>query len=49
MVISLENLGGLDWGNHWDQKLELREVPLVGYQEGMVMENLRDNEWEKQW
>ena len=49
MVILLENLGDLDWGNHWDKKLKLREVPLRGYHEGMVMENLRDNEWEKHW
>ena len=29
--------------------LELREVPLIRYHEGMVMENLRNNEWGRQW
>ena len=49
MIIVLVRLRDLEWGYHWDQKLELREVTLVGYQEGTVMENLRYDDWEKHW
>ena len=47
------NLGYLNWKSNWEQnwdnKLELREVTLMGYQELMVMENLRDNELGRHW
>ena len=43
------NLGGLHWESHREkhseQKLELREVPLTDYQEGMLMVNFKAPEW----
>ena len=39
--ISYGNIFGklsyLDWDNHWGEKLQLREVPLMGSQDGKVM------------
>ena len=44
MEILLANLRGIYWGHHWGHNLELKEVPLMGYKEVMVMTNLRDND-----
>ena len=30
-------LSYLDWDHHWGDKLQLREVPLMGSQDGKVM------------
>ena len=35
----------VDWEHYCYQKLELVEVPLMGYQEEMVMENLKYPKW----
>ena len=47
------NLGVLHlerrWYNHWENKLELIEVPLMGSPEDMVIEKLREFEWGRLW
>ena len=37
------------WDQNWEKKLEIREFPLMGSQEGMVMANLRDTDWRIHW
>ena len=34
---------------HWEYKEYHRKVNLMGYQEGKVLANLRDTEWETHW
>ena len=38
---------GIHWESDLGDKLELREVHMIDYKEGMVVENLRANDWEK--
>ena len=44
-LLTEANLGDIHWESHWEehleQKFELREVPLMDYQEGILMENFR--------
>ena len=35
---------GRHWEQHWGLKFEMREVPLMCYQEGIVIENMRTPE-----
>ena len=44
MIILLENLRDFYWENHLDKKLYLREIPLMGSKERMLMRNMRDND-----
>ena len=39
----------MQWEQLWKVKLELRDVTMICYHDGMVMENLRNPEWGRQW
>ena len=36
---------GNQWEQHWELKLELREVPMMYYQEGMGVSDMRTIKW----